>query len=80
MMTKEEYTKIVNSMTPEERVKILFNFEDMYQITAHKKANNFIRRLRNYVKDVHKNYAVMSVEKCTIFVFSVETYKYVIPK
>ena len=36
--------------------------------------------LRNYVKGVHKNNAVMSGKFFTLFVFSVEKYKFGIPK
>ena len=36
--------------------------------------------VRNYVKGVHKNNAVVNVKNCTLFVFSLEKYKFVIPK
>ena len=38
------------------------------------------KRERNYVKGVHRNNAVVSVKKCTLFLFSVEKYKFDIPK
>ena len=35
---------------------------------------------RNYVKAVHKNNAVVSLKKCTLFLFSLEKYKFYIRK
>ena len=35
---------------------------------------------RNYVKGVHKNIAIMNAKNCTLFVFPLEKYKFVIPK
>ena len=39
-----------------------------------------IKCLRNYVKGVQKNNAVVSVKKMYTFLFSVEKYKFDIPK